>query len=113
MKSWINFVLEKRWWVIAGVLLFTVGLLSQFSRLQVVLTSDNMMPQSNHYVLVGNELEQTFGNKYAVLIGITAKHDSIYQTPILEKVNRITSRLMSTPGVIKTNVNGLASRKAK
>ena len=113
MKTWINFIIEKRVWVIAAVLLFTAGLLSQFSRFQVVLSSDNMMPQSNHYVVVGNELESTFGNKYTVVIGVTAKRDTIYQTPILEKVKRITSRLISTPGVIKTNVNSLAARKAK
>src|SRR2546423_14041021 len=113
MKTWINFVIEKRVWVIAAVLLFTAGLLSQFSRFQVVLSGDNMMPQSNHYVVVGNELESTFGNKYTVVIGVTAKHDTIYQTPILEKVKRITSRLMNTPGVVRTNVNSLAARKAK
>jgi len=113
MKTWINFVVKNRIWVIGAVLLFTAALLSQFSRFQVVLSSDNMMPQSNHYVVTGNELENTFGNKYTVVIGITAKQGTIYQTPILEKVKRITSRLISTPGVIKVNVNSLAARKAK
>jgi predicted RND superfamily exporter protein len=113
MKTWINFVIAKRVWVIVAVLLFTTGLLSQFSRFQVVLSSDNMMPQSNHYVITGNELERTFGNKNTVVVGLTAMHGTIYQTAILEKVKRITERLMSTPGVIKTNVNSLAARKAK
>jgi len=113
MKTWINFVIEKRGWVIGAVLVFTAALISQFSRLQVVLTSDNMLPQANHYVLVGNEVESTFGNKYTVVIGVTAKSGTIYQTPILEKVKRITSRLLGTSGVIKTNVNSLAARKAK
>jgi len=113
MKTWINFVIKRRVWVIGAVVLFTVGLLSQFSRFQVVLSSDNMMPQSNHYVIVGNELERTFGNKNTVVIGVTAKHGTIYQTAILGKVKRITDRLMGTPGVIKTNVNSLAARKAK
>ncbi|HEV8542431.1 MAG TPA: hypothetical protein VGR78_08565, partial [Verrucomicrobiae bacterium] len=71
MKTWINFVIKRRVWVIGAVVLFTVGLLSQFSRFQVVLSSDNMMPQSNHYVIVGNELEHTFGNKNTVVIGVT------------------------------------------
>ena len=38
------------------------------------------------------EIEDTFGHKYSVVIGITATQGTIYQTPILEKIKRITIR---------------------
>jgi uncharacterized protein len=113
MKTWISLMIEKRKWVIVICLLFTCVLLSQIMHLEVIINSDNMLPQSNPYIRTGNEIEKTFGNKYTVLIGITAIEGTIYQTPILEKVQRITAHLLKTPGVVKTNVMGLAARKVK
>jgi predicted RND superfamily exporter protein len=72
-----------------------------------------MMPQSNHFVRIGNEIESTFGNKNTVVVAVTPAQGTIYQAPILAKVQRITKRLTNTPGVIKTSVIGLAARKAK
>lgn len=113
MESWIKLMMRKRKTVIALCLLFTLGLLSQMGHFQVIISSDAMLPLSNHYAKVGTEIENTFGNKYSVVVGVTAKQGTIYQTPILEKVQRITARLMNTPGVIKTNVVGLSARKVK
>ena len=113
MRSWISFVIRKRKWVIAICALVTILLMSQLQRLAVVLTSDNMLPQSNHYIKVGNELESTFGHKYTVVVGITANSGTIYQASILDKVERITTRLMNASGVIKSNITSLSARKAK
>jgi predicted RND superfamily exporter protein len=72
-----------------------------------------MLPQSNHYIRTGNEIEDTFGHKYPVAIAVTATHGTIYQTPILEKIKRITARITNDPAVIKSSVTGLAARKVK
>jgi predicted RND superfamily exporter protein len=87
--------------------------MSQTRHLQVVLSQDNMLPQSNHYVVTGNEIEDAFGHRYSVAIAVTATHGSIYQTAVLEKVKRITARIMNAPAVIRTSVTGLAARKVK
>jgi hypothetical protein len=113
MRSWIGLMMRRRKTVIALVLLFTAGLLSQMGHFQVIISSDSMLPLSNHYAQVGTEIEKTFGNKYSVVVGITAKSGTIYQTPILEKVQRITDRLTNAPGVIKSNITGLSARKVK
>jgi predicted RND superfamily exporter protein len=113
MKSWISFVIRFRFAVIALCLLLTAGFASQIPRLQILINSDNFIPQSNHYAVVGNEVERVFGNKHTAVIGITANSGSIYQPAILAKVSRITARLMASPGVVKTNVLSLSARKAK
>ena len=113
MKNWISFVIRFRFAVIALCLLVTAGFASQIPRLQILINSDNFIPQSNHYAIVGTEIEHVFGNKHTVVIGITANKGTIYQPQILEKVTRITARLMASPGVIKTNVLSLSARKAK
>jgi predicted RND superfamily exporter protein len=113
MTTWINLMIRYRFWVIGVVLAVTIGLMSQIGHLQVVVSSDNMVPQSNHYIKTGNEIEDTFGHKYSVAIAVTAAQGTIYQTPILEKIKRITARMMNTPAVIRTSVTGIAARKVK
>ncbi len=113
MKTWIGLVIRFRLLVMAVCILLTIVLASQIRHLQIIINSDNFLPQSNHYVVVQNEIERVFGNKYSVVVGITAKKGTIYQPEVLAKVRRITARLMSAPGIKKSNVLGLATRKAK
>jgi predicted RND superfamily exporter protein len=113
MTKWINLMIRRRYWVMGIVLAVTLVLMSQIGHLTVVVNSDNMLPESNHFARIGKEIESTFGNKYTVVVGVTAAQGTIYQTPILEKVQRITARLTNMPDVIKTSVIGLAARKAK
>ena len=113
MTMWINLMIRYRYWVIGAVLAVTLGLMSRIGHLQVILSSDNMAPQSNHYIKTGNEIESTFGHKYSVAIAVTATRGTIYQTPILEKIKRITTRILNAPSVIRSNVTGIAARKVK
>src|SRR5258708_34263886 len=113
MTTWINLMIRYRYWVMGAVLAVTVGLMSQIRHLDIIVSSDNMVPQSNHYVRTGNEIEATFGHKYPVAIAVTATNGTIYQTPILEKIKRITARITNNPMVIKSSVTCLAARNVK
>ena len=113
MTTWINLMIRHRYWVMAAVLAITLGLASQIGNLEVILSSDNMLPQSNHYAQAGREIEDTFGNKYTAAIAVTATQGTIYQTPILEKIKRITARITNARAVIRTSVTGIAARKVK
>src|SRR5260370_18732934 len=113
MTTWINLMIRFRYWVMAAVRAVTVGLMSQIGHLQIIVSSDNMVPQSNHYIKTGNEIEAIFGHKYTIAIAVTATQGTIYQTAILEKVKRITARIANDPLVIKSSVTGLRARKVK
>ncbi len=113
MRTWIAIVIRFRFLVMAACLLMTAGLASQIPKLQIVINSDNFIPQSNRYAIVGSEVERVFGAKYTAVIGVTATQGTIYTPQILGKVRRITERLMGSSGVIKSNVLSLAARKAK
>ena len=113
MTMWSSLMIRYRYWVMAAVLAITLGLMSRIGSLQVVLSSDNMAPQSNHYIKTGNEIESTFGHKYSVAIAVTARQGTIYQPAILEKIKRITTRIADTPWVIRSTVTGIAARKVK
>jgi uncharacterized protein len=113
MNTWIKAMVKYRRWVLAASIVATLGLVSQLKSLSIIIDPDNTLPQTHPYIVVGNEIEKVFGNKFTVVVGITAKESTVFQTDILKKVQRITAGILTAPGVVKSNVNSLAARKAK
>lgn len=58
-------------------------------------------------------VEEVFGSKHVVVIGITPKQGDIYQPVVLEKVQRITAAFLQVPGVVKENLLSLSAKRAK
>ena len=113
MKNYIAAIIKHRKLVLFLTALVTVGLISQLKSLQVISDPEKVLPQSNPFVITGNIVEKIFGNKLNAVIGVTANQGTIFQAPILEKVQRITNRLKNSPLVIKNNLTSLSSRKSK
>ena len=113
MESWIKFVIKYRKAVMFLSVLVTLGLMTQLRELKIVLDTDDVLPQNHPYVATNNLIEKVFGNKYSAIIGITAKDGTVYDEKILGKVKRITDKITEAPGVVKNNINSLASRKTK
>jgi len=113
VKNYIAAIIKHRKLVLFLTALVTFGLISQLKSLQVISDPDKVLPQSNPFVITGNIVEKIFGNKLNAVIGVTANQGTIFQTPILEKVQRITDRLKNSPLVIKSNITSLSSRKSK
>lgn len=113
MKIWIQWMITKRRWVVAGTLLVTALFMSQLKNLSIIIDPDDALPQSHPYLKVNNEVERIFGNKFTVVIGVTANQGDVFQTPILKKVKSITDQMLALPGTVKSNVNSLSARKAK
>src|SRR6267142_1066564 len=113
MKTYIAAIIKHRILVLVLTALVTFGLISQLSLLQVISNPEKVLPQSNPFVITGNIVEKIFGNKLNAVIGVTDNQGTIFQAPILEKVQRITDHLKSSPLVIKSNVTSLSSRKSK
>jgi predicted RND superfamily exporter protein/outer membrane lipoprotein-sorting protein len=113
LRSFISRIVQSPKLVIAITALMTLGLLAQLRSLHVVIDPDSTLPQSHPYIATGNLIEKTFGNKFTVVIGISPRQGTVYQTTILEKVARITQRIQMSPASVKTNIISLAARKAK
>ena len=54
MTAWTNLMIRYRYWVMGIVIALTFGLMSQIGHLTIIVNSDNMMPQSNHFSRTGN-----------------------------------------------------------
>jgi predicted RND superfamily exporter protein/outer membrane lipoprotein-sorting protein len=113
MRTFMAWIVRRKWLVILATLVFTISLLAPLRSLSVIIDPDNVLPQSHPYVKTNHVVESIFGNKYTIVIGLSPKEGTIYQTPILEKVQRITQRLQNAPGVIRGNINSLAARRSK
>ncbi len=113
MRGYIGWILRYRWLVIGLTVVITALAISQARNLRIVIDPNTMLPQTHPYVATTNEVEKVFGSKYIIVVGITPKSGDIYQPDVLGRVQRITSALMQTPGVVKENLLSLSARRAK
>ncbi|MBI5636336.1 MAG: outer membrane lipoprotein-sorting protein [Nitrospinae bacterium] len=113
MRAFVQWVTKHRAAVIAFTILVTLGLLFQLKNLAIVIDPAKILPQSHPMVVAGNRVEELFGNKHTVVVGIHARQGEALTPAILGKAQRITRALVGAKGVVRNNVVSLAARKAK
>jgi uncharacterized protein len=113
MRGYLSAIIRHRKLVLLATALVTIGLMSQLRSLKVILDPDSTLPQTHPYIATGNFIEKTFGNKFTVVIGLTATQGDIYQKSILEKVQRITAKIQNSPPAVKSNISSISARKSK
>jgi uncharacterized protein len=113
MRTWVNWMIRWRLWVVVAVVATTAGLAGQIGNLRVEIDPNRFLPQSHPYVIASNRVEQLFGSKYVLLVGITPNSGDVYQPEVLAKVERITQALRADPGVLKSTLLSVAAKKAK
>ena len=104
MRAYIEFIVKFRWIVIALVAAATVFLSMRGSSLTVIIDPNSIVPRSHPFVATTLKVEEVFGSRYVAVIGITPKTGDVFQTKVLEKVQRITAALRETPRIVKTNL---------
>ncbi|MBI1823815.1 MAG: MMPL family transporter, partial [Nitrospirae bacterium] len=113
MKTYIEFILKYRKFVIAITILVTLFLGFQIRNLHVVIDPNTNLPQDHPYVITTNKIEKWFSSKNIIVIGVTPNRGDAFQHDVLEKVKEMTTSLMSTQGIVKENVLSIAASKAK
>ncbi len=113
MTVYTQWLLRQRVWIIAATLIVTAVLGAFASRLKVVIDPATLAPQSHPYIKATNHVDQVFGSKYLMLIGVSAREGDVFQPAVLERVTRITRALEQTPGVVKSTLMSLAAPQAK
>lgn len=99
--------------VLAMVALVTLVLSWQLPGLRIVVDPDELLPHSHPFQIATSTIERIFGNKYLVVIAVTAREGTVFQAPVLTRVQAITDALAETPGVIRRNVLSLSAPLAK
>ena len=110
---YITFIVRYRLLVIVAAFLVSVFFATHIGNLRVIVDPNDNLPQEHPYVIATNEIDRMFGGRNLVVIGVESVTGDIFQPPILAKLARITDGILEIPGVVRSNVISLASRKAK
>ena len=113
MKHYAHWLLRNRIWVIALALILTGVLGALGAGLKVVIDPAALAPQGHPYIKATNHIDSVFGSKYLMLIAVTPKEGDIFQPAVLDRVTRITRKLETTSGVVRSTLLSLAANQAK
>jgi len=113
MRTWVTWIIRMRLAVVVAVLCITGLLVSQVGKLRVEIDPNRFLPQSHPFVSTSNRVEDIFGLRSVLVIGITPKDGDIYSPEVLGKVERITHKLREDPGVLKNTILSFAAKRAK
>ena len=108
-----NFVIRHRLFFSLFPLLVTGFFLYTLKDLTIQTSVQDFIPQKHPFVEVNNQLMKIFGGLNQVSIAIEPKEGDIFQTPLLEKVVRITNQLYYLEGVNIGRIVSLSARKIK
>lgn len=113
MRGHAERMVQYRVAVLALVALVTLALGWQLPGLRIVVDPDELLPHSHPFQIATSAIERIFGNKYLVVVAVTAREGTVFQQPVLSRVRTITDALAETPGVIRRNVLSLSAPLAK
>lgn len=113
MRRYVETIVRVPWIVIGLAFLVTAVLAVQVKHLRVVIDPNSNLPQQHPYVTTTAQIEKVFGARHVIIIGITPREGDAFNPRVLAKVQRITSALLQTPGVVKGSLLSLAARRVK
>lgn len=97
MKRWINFVLDRPWFVIAVVLVITAVTASFLPRLVFDASIDAMIPEDDPVLIDLQEVAEDFGSQELFFIAIQS--DDVFTPHTLKKISDLADELEVLPGV--------------
>src|SRR5260370_37828835 len=112
-RRYARWLIAHRVLVGLAILGVTVFLVSRIGILQFDSNPELFAPQTHPYVVTTHLLEQVFGGKNVVVIGITPKQGDVYQPEVLAKIKRIQDGVEPLPQAVRHNVVSFAARKVK
>jgi len=112
-RPFAEWVIAHRIAVIIGVFVITAFLVTRIGTLQLDTNPDTWAPQKHAYVETTKVLEEVFGGRNIVVIGVIPKQGDIYQPEVLAKIKRIQDGIEQIPHAVRHNILSLAARKVK
>lgn len=95
--------------VITTLLAVTVYMLTQLPHLRWETDARVYLPKGHSAILYDEQIDELFGVKDAVVIGIVNEQRSIYNPETLQRIARITDKVAALPGVIAARSIDVAS----
>jgi predicted RND superfamily exporter protein len=113
MGRYTTVVIRHRRAVVAAVLAVSALAASQLGGLRLEIRRRAQLPEQHPYVQIQNAIADQFGGETTVVIGILPAEGDIFDGEILARIVRITERLDESPGIVRSNLLSIASRRVK
>lgn len=113
LRTYFSLVVKQRWWFLIATTLTTLILGVQIGGITLNNDPDLWTPQTHPYVKATKVIEEIFGGRNIIVIGIASKHGDIYTPETLAKIQRIQRAVERLPQAVRHNVLSLAAGKVK
>jgi len=114
MQKFARIIIKQRLLIVAGVAVITLFFAYQvIVNLRVSTVFSDLLPQKHPFINVHKDFRKLFGGANFLVIMVQVKTGDIFNTATLKKVQYITEKLETIPGVDPYKIISIASRKLK
>jgi uncharacterized protein len=113
MEAYIRFLLSYRWPVLVLALAVTLFLASQLVHTTVQMNFLDLYPPSHPYLQLYKKHARMFGSSNVLVVAVEVTEGDIFTVETLNKIDRLTTALMATPGVNPWQVLSISHPKAR
>jgi len=107
MKIYFKWITENPKVVLTGILILSLLFGMGLPKLEIRNNSDSDLPESDPIVATKERIDDIFGEKSAILIGVES--DNIYEPKTLQKIADLSLRLQKIKHVIPTEITSLST----
>lgn len=108
----LSWICRRAVWVVVLVALATAVLASRITTLVVEVDPDAQLPQEHPYIAALGRLNELFGEKNLVFVGLFPTEGDVYTPEFLASLARVTERVAGMPGLVERSFSSLALAKA-
>ena len=100
-------------WIVAGVLLLTLGLANDLRQLRLEVKLADEVPRGHPYTQIDDRLAARLGAAQTSILAIGVREGDVFTPATLRRIQRLTEAVSRLPGVEPTSVLSLASPRVK
>ena len=90
LRAYARFVVRHRIAVLLVVLLATLFLVREATRLKIEIDPDRQLPQDHPYIQTLNDVHRLFGDKNLVVVGLFPNDGHVFAPAFLAKVAEVS-----------------------
>jgi len=111
MKTFSDFIIEKRIWILSTTLLITLLFIYKVGDLKVYTKFADLLPQGHEYITLHNRIRSQFGGANSVVMVLQVRKGDIFNPTTLQKIRDITDELYYIPSVDRFKIASIALKK--
>ena len=113
MRRVATLVVKQRAMILAIIVIATVIFTYLSFKIEMYTAFADLLPKNHPYIRVHEQYWKTFGGANVVLIAVEVTDGDIFNTPVLEKIKKLTEMIERTPGANNYQIFSIARQKVK